>query len=132
MAKRARDDRLPPPGEPFGSRPFAGLEKLRASLPDHPGGPTAAPSGPPAAAPGLPSRAVVRRERKGHGGKTVTRIEQLGLEGAGLGELARELRRDLGCGARSEGEDLLVQGDQVERVATWLEARGVPRVVRGN
>lgn len=85
---------------------------------------------PAADAPAGRGRLVVRRERKGHGGRTVTRIE--GLGGAERrAEYARELARALGAGARVEGEDVVVQGDLAPRVARWCEERG-HAVVRGN
>lgn len=72
-------------------------------------------------------RVVVRRERKGRRGKTVTSVDGLDLPEAGREALARELRTTLGCGARVEGEQVVVQGDQRERVAELIRgrARGV-------
>jgi len=82
-------------------------------------------------APGSP--VVVQVERKGHGGKTVTRVRGLAPGQVGeLDEAARELRRTLGAGARAEAGELLVQGEHVERVERWLLEHGVQHVVRGN
>lgn len=72
-------------------------------------------------------RAVLRIERKGRGGRTVTRVE--GLPEAQLAELARAMRRGLGLGTSVDALDVVVQGDQRERVAAWLTAEGVKRVV---
>jgi translation initiation factor 1 len=122
----------PPPAAPA---PFnAAFERLRARLPagDLPPGP-AAPEperAPPPAAP-APARAVVRLERKGRGGKEATVIEQLALPAAGLADWLLELKRTLGCGGSVEGDALVLQGDQRERAAAWLERRGVRRVIRG-
>jgi translation initiation factor 1 len=78
------------------------------------------------------AKVVVRRERKGHGGKTVTRVEGLApLGAAGVDDVARRLKKAMGCGATVEGDDVLVQGDQVERVADWLGREGARKVVRG-
>ena len=77
-------------------------------------------------------RPVVRRERRGRGGKTVTRVEGLGLALPQLDELSKELKRALGCGASVEGEDLLLQGALVERAADWLQGRFGVDVRRGN
>jgi len=68
-------------------------------------------------------------ERKGRGGKTVTVIAQLQLEQAGLEQVAGDLRRALGCGARVEGAEVVVQGDVRDRARAWLTERGVQRVV---
>jgi translation initiation factor 1 len=108
--------------------PFAELEKLRASLP--PG-----PEPPPAKAPPSPrvaSRAVVRMERKGRGGKEVTVIalacpDKIGLPPAELGRWCRELKHALGCGA-VDGDLIVLQGDLRPRIGPLLEARGVGRV----
>lgn len=75
---------------------------------------------------------VLRREKKGRGGKTVTRVQGLDLSPDALRELARELGRAMGCGAKVEADEIIVQGDQVARATPWFEARGVRRVVRGN
>jgi len=73
------------------------------------------------------SRPVASRERKGHGGRTVVRVTGLGEAAA---DMVKTIGRDLGTGARQDGEDLVVQGDQLERVLAWLEARGL-RPIRG-
>jgi translation initiation factor 1 len=80
----------------------------------------------------FPGRVVVRREAKGRGGKTITRVSGLGADAAAVDELARDLKRALGVGAHVEDGDVLVQGNLTERVAVWLEKRGAGKVVRGN
>ena len=74
-------------------------------------------------------RVVLRRERKGRGGKTVTVVE--GVPVLIAERLARALRKGLGCGARVEEGAVVLQGDQVERSAAWLIVRGVKKVIRG-
>jgi len=91
--------------------------------------PTAPTREPPA--PDRYGRVLLRRETKGRGGKTVTVVEFRESRIADPEATARELRRGLGCGARVEGERLILQGDQVERAAEWFVARG-GRAVRGN
>lgn len=78
---------------------------------------------------GAPSRAVVRYERKGHGGKEMTRVEQLGLSSAELARWLKEAKQSLGCGGVVAGETLLLQGDQRDRLRLWLESRGVGTVM---
>lgn len=96
-------------------------------------------SGVPSAAP-VPSptgdlascgKIVLRRERKGHGGKTATVVAGLGLRARALDTLARELRHALGCGATVEGDTIVVQGDLAARVEPWLAARGARKIVLG-
>lgn len=86
----------------------------------------------PAASGSAPERLVVRKERTGRGGKTVTRVSGWNLQSQDLNAHARELKRALGCGASVEGDDVCVQGDQVERVAAYLERSQGARVIRGN
>jgi len=81
-------------------------------------------------------RVSVRRERAGRGGKIVTIAEGPGLAASDLDALAREAARALGVGARielvHEARALVVQGDQSERLSTWLAARGFRSLSRGN
>jgi translation initiation factor 1 len=58
-------------------------------------------------------------------------IEKLGLSPDALAEWADALKRALGCGGGVERDALVLQGDQRDRAARWLEERGVRKVVRG-
>lgn len=123
-------------GEPTALQhnPFAALrpEGSPEARPD----PT--PSAPNPSAPESPEpetgwgagKIVLRREKKGRGGKTVTRIE--GLPPARLPALASEMKRGLGCGAKVEGEALILLGSLVDRAADWLRDQGAPRIIEGN
>ena len=75
---------------------------------------------------------VVRRERKGHGGKTVTVVDGLRLPPARLEALARAMRKALGCGSWTDAGRVALQGDRVEQAAAWLQRHGARRVTRGN
>jgi translation initiation factor 1 len=94
--------------------------------------PATAPAPPPAGDLTGAGRLVVRRERKGHGGKTVTVVEGLAASPARLDELARAMRKALGCGSWAEGGRVFLQGDLADQAAAWLQRRGATRVVRGN
>ncbi|MEZ6017401.1 MAG: translation initiation factor [Planctomycetota bacterium] len=137
--------------------PFA---KLRAALPGLPASPSRSATGADGAASvggdatqadgaattpmraDAGTRVVVRVERKGHGGKTVTRIEGLLGDRVARADFVKALRRALGAGARSaeavdaasaEGAgDIVVQGEHVDRVVAFLQQHGVRNVVRGN
>jgi translation initiation factor 1 len=112
------------------SNPFAALRaRLGPALP-----PGAAPAPSPQPSPPKPvfERVTVRRERAGRGGKTVTLAEGPGFLGRKLEPLAKEAARALGVGARVEKGALVLQGDQCERLAAWLQERGFERVERGN
>jgi translation initiation factor 1 len=109
--------------------PFAALRGKAAGLPP---GPAPAPDASAPAPKAASGRIVLRRERKGRGGKAVTLAEGPGLAGRDLETLAREAARALGVGARAEGGALVVQGEQVERLRVWLAARGLGPIVKGN
>jgi translation initiation factor 1 len=78
------------------------------------------------------TKIVLRREKKGRGGKTATVIEGIRVSPSALERIARELRRALGCGASIDGATIVVQGDLAARIELWLAARGAKKVVIGN
>jgi translation initiation factor 1 len=127
MGKRDKKAEPAPAPAPF-HNPFAALSLQRDALP---AGPPPAPVKPAAEPPKGPARAVVRMERKGRGGKEVTVVEQLGLPPAEREVWVKALKGALGCGGSVEGETLVLQGDQRERLPALLEARGVRRVTVG-
>lgn len=117
--------RKPPPSA-APSAPFnAALAGLSARVDDVPRRP-APPARPPERS--APARAVVRMERAGRGGKTVTVVEKLDLRARDLEAWLADLKRALGCGGAIEGEALVLQGDTRERVGKLLESRGVRNV----
>jgi|GEM_PF-292894 len=90
-----------------------------------------------AAAPGggtglLKGKAVVRQERKGRGGKTVTVVDGAALRAVDdIEALAKRMRKGLGAGAKVEGQSIVVQGDQRKAAGAWLAKNGAT-VVIGN
>ncbi len=129
--------------------PFAALSGLRDALPEGDanlasqardteasGAPASVRQGsslsldPSAASSQAVSKVVLQREKKGRGGKTVTRVR--GLPSGELSAYATKLKKALGCGASVEDADVLLHGELVDRGAQWFEAQGVRRVVRGN
>jgi translation initiation factor 1 len=125
MRKR---DKAPPA---VATGPFnAALAGLAARMGDVP---EAAAPAVPAAAPKPsgrppPARAVVRMERAGRGGRTVTVVEKLELRPAELAVWLSDLKTALGCGGVVEGTALVLQGDSRERIGDWLGKRGVKKV----
>lgn len=77
-------------------------------------------------------RLIVRRERKGHGGKAVTVVDGLELPDAALEALARTMRKALGCGSWVDAGRVLLQGDRADAVAIWLTRHGARDVRRAN
>lgn len=76
------------------------------------------------------TKLVLSREKKGRGGKTVTRIT--GLPKARLEIVAKKMKKSLGCGASVDGDDVLLHGTLTDRGAEWLSAQGAKRVIIGN
>lgn len=117
---------------------LSGLAQWKALVPaGTAAAPVAAPAAPPAKGPPRDAvararKVVLRRERKGHGGKVATRIEGIAGSAEERKALCSQLRKAFGCGAATDGDDLLVQGDQVDRLAAWLAARGAARIVIGS
>jgi translation initiation factor 1 len=108
--------------------PFAALEALRSSLP---AGTAVSKPLAPAVVPRPPSRAVVRMERKGRGGKEVTVVDKLGLRARELEAWCKDLKQALGCGGAVDGELIVLQGDLRARVPAVLTAKGVAKVIIG-
>jgi len=110
--------------------PFEKLAGLRPQPSELPSSPTPVASSAVPVEPIFGAKVVVRRERKGHGGKTATVVD--GVLPAQRETLAGEMKKAFGCGARVEGESIVLQGDIADRACTWLEKRGAKKVVRGS
>ncbi len=133
MGKKRSKSKNPPVEEPAGpfNTAFAGLAGLRETLPK--GDPLPVESEQPAQtdeATSIVGKAVLQRERKGRGGKTVTRVR--GLDADALDSWCKRLKRELGCGGVVEGDDVILNGDIADRVAPLLLGAGVRSVVHGN
>ena len=115
--------------------PFADLLALKESLPSVPVKEVAAASS-DHDAPHVDAKVVLRREKKGRGGKTVTRIQ--GLPAAQLDQLCAQLKKGLGCGGKVEGADVVLLGSLCERGSDWLRSNWLggsassARIIIGN
>jgi translation initiation factor 1 len=114
------------PAGPFNNA-FGALGGLKGSLPSAPEKPAPVPVEKKG-----PARAVVRLERAGRGGKEVTLVEHLELKPKELEQWLKELKGAMGSGGHLEGEAIVLQGDQRERAAKWLEKKGVRKVTVAN
>jgi len=134
VAKRKKtkvEPNTPEPAGPFNSA-FGGLAALRAQMGDAPEqapAPTPTERKKPAPASKYGKRVVLQKERKGHGGKTVTLVRTLTLKPEEMQALTKELKRSLGCGARIEDGEIVLQGDIADRAAKWFTKQGVAKVV---
>ncbi len=66
----------------------------------------------------------VGRETKGRKGKGVTVVTGLPLDAFELAALAKELKAHCGAGGKTRDGVIEIQGDQRDRVAAALQARG--------
>src|SRR5215831_5103657 len=66
----------------------------------------------------------VRRERKGHGGKTVTVIDGVIGSNAELTALSQQLKKLCGSGGTVKDGNIEIQGDHCDKVMTKLTALG--------
>jgi len=74
--------------------------------------------------------AVLRIERKGRGGKTVTVVEFRNVSGSDMLSLSKEIKTKCGVGGKLKGDLLDVQGDQRIRIKELLESQNL--IVRGS
>lgn len=65
----------------------------------------------------------VRRETAGRKGKGVTAIHGLPLDDAALTDLARQLKAACGSGGTAKDGVVEIQGDHLDKVIAWLQAR---------
>lgn len=117
--------------------PFA--DQLAGMLPTPPQpAPTASRNQSPEKAPSeeqgptFGAKLVLRREKKGRGGKTVTRIEGVSGTPKALDALARRLAKALGARAFVQDGLVWVSGDQCQSAKAWLEKAGATKIVIGN
>ncbi len=76
---------------------------------------------PPPAATGP---ATVRLDTGGRGGKAVTVVQGLPLDGAGLAALGKQLRQACGSGGTVKDGKVELQGDHVAKLLDWLGRHG--------
>lgn len=154
MSKDDKSRNAPPDagGTPF-HNPFGALAKLRSQLPSSattseskPASSAKATDARPTPTAPVPAasksqtptgggrsipRAVVRLERTGRGGKEVTVVEHMDLQPTERDRWLKALKASLGCGGVVEGNNLVLQGDQRDRLPKLLTARGVRKVTIG-
>ena len=66
----------------------------------------------------------IRREVKGRGGKTVTTVFGVPLEGAALKQFAKSLKQRCGSGGTVKAGVIVIQGDHRETVAGTIREKG--------
>jgi translation initiation factor 1 len=76
------------------------------------------------AAPASDGMASVSRQTKGRGGKTVTIVKGLALDGAALAALGKQLRTACGSGGTVKDGVIEIQGDHSDLVMESLKSHG--------
>lgn len=75
---------------------------------------------------------IVMLERKGRGGKDVTLIEGYRGPDPEKEELVKKLKTYCGTGGSFKDGEMIVQGDQREKVLRFLLEKGYSKAKRGN
>lgn len=78
------------------------------------------------------SRVSLQRQTAGRGGKTVTAVIVPRDSNIDRDQLAKEMRKGLGCGSFVEDGNVILQGDICDRARDWLLKKGVKEVISGN
>lgn len=130
MGKKKSEAKQSTVTEEVRNNPFAALAPTAAAKPKKAAEPSEPTVTPPKNTDPISGKLVLRREKKGRGGKTVTRLS--GVAPDALEDIAKQIKKGLGCGALVEGDDIVLLGSLVDRAAEWLEKQGAKKVVRGN
>ena len=77
-------------------------------------------------------RVSLQRQTAGRGGKTVTAVIVPKESNIKRDQLAKEMRKGLGCGSFVENGNVILQGDTCDRAREWLLKKGVKEVISGN
>lgn len=85
----------------------------------------------PKSLPPAEQTAYLHRESKGRGGKSVTVIKQLQLTEKDRKALAKKLKKSVGVGGSITDDEIIIQGDDRERIAAVLEKLGYNTKIAG-
>ncbi|MDQ2721493.1 MAG: translation initiation factor [Bacteroidota bacterium] len=66
----------------------------------------------------------IKLDKKHRGGKVVTIIEGFSMAEKDIESLARQLKSFCGTGGTAKGKEIIIQGDQCEKVLQWLIKKG--------
>lgn len=73
----------------------------------------------------------VRLDAKHRGGKTVTLVEGFSGTEADMEQLAKQLKSYCGTGGSIKDREIIIQGDNREKVLMWLNKMGYKRAMKG-
>jgi translation initiation factor 1 len=69
---------------------------------------------------------IVRKEKKGRGGKVVTLVEGLHKTLNEMNDLCKKLKQHCGSGGSVKDFAIIIQGDNVQKITKYLNANGYP------
>jgi translation initiation factor 1 len=72
----------------------------------------------------------VRLDTKHRGGKTVTLIEGFAGKEEDLEDLGKKLKNYCGTGGAAKDREIIIQGDQRDKVLQWLQKNGYSNAKR--
>ncbi len=75
------------------------------------------------------SRVSLQRQTAGRRGRTVTAVIVPKDSNIDRDQLAKEMRKGLGCGSFVENGNVILQGDICDRTRDWLLKKGVKEVI---
>lgn len=77
---------------------------------------------------GFPNDGVIRicREKSGRGGKTVTVLYGVSGSASDRSKMLKDLKQLCGCGGVQKDSFLEIQGDQRDRILSYLESKNLP------
>lgn len=70
----------------------------------------------------------IRLDTKHRAGKVITLVEGFVGKGEDLEDLGKKLKSFCGTGGSAKDGEIIVQGDQREKVILWLQKNGYPQV----
>lgn len=68
---------------------------------------------------------IVRKEKKGRGGKVVTLVEGLNKTLGEMNDLCKKLKQQCGTGGTVKDFTIIIQGDNVQKITKYLNANGI-------
>jgi len=66
----------------------------------------------------------LHRETKGRGGKAVVLIRNFVGQGDDLSQLGKMIKAHCGCGGSAKNGEIVIQGDQRDKIQAFLESKG--------
>jgi translation initiation factor 1 len=69
-------------------------------------------------------RLVITLDKKQRGGKTVSLVKGFSMKDEDIQDLAKQLKSFCGTGGSAKDNEIIIQGDQREKILQWLLKNG--------